>query len=165
MNSAVCEPILELANLSCSARTAPTRFTKSLKGAGLTLVQTLFEITVNAAGGTPAHDVHLRHLDWEQFPRDVPYVFGGVPFDTHKNFVEVIESKDYLLPSGTTSFKTAIKVDDFRAATLGVATMRIYGRVNYYDVFDKGWAKDFCFIYTVGNFSVCPEHNGDHAAQ
>jgi hypothetical protein len=132
------------------------------RGAGPYMSSDVISLTIKSGGGTPAHDIHLRHLDWQPFPNNVPYTFG-IPFEVHENFAEVIESRDYLLPSDTTYFKSGIIVETFRQAKLGSITLRIYGAVDYYDVFDKGWSKEFCFIYTSDIFSICPEHNGDHA--
>jgi hypothetical protein len=104
------------------------------------------EFAVKASGVTPAYNVHIRHVDWEPIPANILYPFGAA-YGEHKNVAQVIESRATLLPSESLPFQIVIKVSDFVGPKFGKYQLRIYGAIDYTDVFERDWTAEFCFVY------------------
>ena len=125
----------------------------------------LLEFAIKASGVTPAYNVHLQHVDWEPIHNNILYPFGS-PYAQHTDIAKTAESRATILPSESQPFQAPIRVRDFEDPKIGKYRLRIYGAVDYSDVFDREWTADFCFIYQnmsgIEEFTTCPEHNGDH---
>ena len=132
---------------------------------GMIATANLLEFVIKVSGVTPAYNVHLRHVDWEPIPINILYPFGS-PYVKHADVAQVAESRPTILPSESLPFQVAIRVRDFEDPKIGKYRLRLYGDVDYTDVFDRDWTAEFCFIYQgisgVDEFTTCPEHNGDH---
>jgi hypothetical protein len=126
----------------------------------------LIVLTVKAAGQTPAYEVGLRHLDWQPYSKDMLYPSDDMPFETHQSLAKVIESRFTTMPGEPQDFLVAVRVSDFKAAREGKYHLRIYGNIDYKDVFGTPWTSEFCFVYQYANgadnFVRCPQHHADY---
>jgi hypothetical protein len=135
---------------------------------GVGTTQDALHLVVKAASVTPAYDVHVDHLDWQYFPKNMLHPVNPT-FTKYPNVANVAESRNTILPGDTKPFQTVVRVADFDAAINGKFNLLIYGTINYVDIFDRPWGADFCYIFygngTIYNstFAACPYHNGDRS--
>ena len=135
-------------------------------GKGIAETKDIIIFDVKASGVTPAYNVHL-YANWQPIPSVVPYVVN-IPFPEFPSTVSIVESRPTILPNEHAPFFVAINIEIFQNARLGKIHLRVYGHVDYDDVFGAGWQAEFCYVYqpSIGGgdmFTTCPEHNGDHA--
>jgi hypothetical protein len=132
----------------------------------IAITANLIDLTVKAVGQTPAYHVRLHHLDWQVFPKTILYP-NEMGFVSYRNVANVIEGNHTILPGDTREFLTGIRVKDFRRARNGEFNLRIYGNVDYDDIFGFGWTAEFCYVSAFANgtdsFVACPDHQSDYA--
>jgi hypothetical protein len=128
----------------------------------------LIIVTARASGNTPAYNSRVQHLDWQPFQKDIIYP-DGMEFVIHPDLGKTIEGRHTILPGATRDYQIPIRVRDFEDVRNGKYNMRVYGNIDYDDVFGAKWTAEFCYVYQFlhGNdfFSACPDHQGDHARQ
>ncbi|MFZ1905197.1 MAG: hypothetical protein WAU56_07380 [Steroidobacteraceae bacterium] len=102
-------------------------------------------------GQTPATDVsvHMNFQPVPDFGADLPADFGYPDYEAFQGTsVEVFASRQIVEPGKSIETRTVLRdISALRAAHAGKARVFFYGHIDYTDIYNRRWRKDYCYSY------------------
>jgi hypothetical protein len=120
----------------------------------------VFTIWAKNGGLTPAENTFV-YINWESIDPGKAWP-TDVTFEDRSRMVNIVESKQLILPGASFQFALPVRVADFNAAINHKIRLIVYGHADYSDIFGCAHVTDFCLVYeptgaNIDSLKSCPE--------